>query len=284
MTAKNPDDMRGEDWAGDLGDKWLANIDAFEGMIAPIGEALIDAAAPRPGEAALDIGCGGGQTTMALARAVGPDGTATGLDISAPLTMTALGRAATARVKNISFIVGDAGKVKLQPHAYDLLFSRFGVMFFSDPVAAFAHLHPAMKPSGRVQFACWAPPKENEWVSVVVAALSKRLQLPTPEPRAPGPFAFAEPDYVNSILTDAGYRNIEIDEWRGVQYLGGRGSTPASAANFALNALSVAKIAKAAPENIQTAVEQDLIEALSPLATPDGVAVKAFTWFVRAKP
>lgn len=284
MAANNANTISGDDWAGEQGDKWLANIDSFEGMIAPIGEALIAAAAPRPGEAALDIGSGGGMTTIALARATAPTGTATGLDISAPLSMEMLKRAAKAGVSNVSAIIGDAGKVQLQRHAYDILFSRFGVMFFADPVAAFRHLHSSLKPDGRVHFACWASPKENEWVSAVIETISRHIDLPTPEPRAPGPFAFADPGYVEEILQKAGYKNVGIAPWKGVHSFAGKGATPQSAAQFALKAMSVGKTAHAAPAETQAAIRRDLVAAFEKMATPEGIPVRASCWFVSARP
>lgn len=284
MTATDPEEIKAEDWAGEMGEKWLANLGLFEGMIAPIGEALIDAAKAKPGEAVLDIGCGGGATTIALARAVGPTGTATGLDISPALTAATLKRAAQAGAGNLSCITSDATTVKLQPGAYDLMFSRFGVMFFDDPVKAFRNLRGALKSDGRLLFGCWAPPMENQWILSVMEVLGKHIELPAPVPRAPGPFAFAEPGYVKEILSGAGFKDIEIDAWRGTQYLAGKGSTPKTAADFVVNALSVGELVRKQSPAIQATIRRDIEEAFAEFATPDGVAMQATAWFVKARP
>lgn len=284
MTKKGPEKIRAEDWAGSLGENWLANLDLFEGMIAPIGEAVIAAASPKRGEAVLDVGCGGGATTITLAKAVAPEGSATGLDISPALAGAALNRAAKAGIRNFSIITADATTARLQAASYDLIFSRFGVMFFNDPVAAFASLRRALKPTGRLQFACWAPPFENEWMLVVIGVLAQHLDLPASSPRAPGPFAFAEPDYVKEILSAAGFHNINHKNWKGVQYLAGRGSTPHKAAHFVINALSVGDIVRKQPPEKQAVITHDVEEAFKSFATPDGVAMKASAWIVSATP
>lgn len=284
MTASDPKAIRGEDWAGEMGERWLANLDLFEEMIAGIGDALIDAAEPRRGETVLDVGCGGGATTIALARAVGPEGTATGLDISHALTDAALRRAARGGVRNIAMITADATTVSLQKHAYDLLFSRFGVMFFDDPVAAFRNLRPSLKAGGRVRFACWAAPVENQWIMTVLGVLSKHIELPPPVPRAPGPFAFAEPDYVRQILSDAGYAHVALVPWRGRVLLGGKGATARSAAEFVIGALSVGEIVRAQPAEIQRVVLNDVEAAFAPFAAGEGVDFAAAVWFVSATP
>lgn len=283
MTTADPEMMHAEDWAGELGDNWLRNLDLFEGMIAPIGEAVIAAAEAKRGETVLDVGCGGGATTMALAKAVVPEGTATGVDVSAALASATLQRAARAAIRNVSVINADATTARLQPHSYDLIFSRFGVMFFADPVAAFANLNRAMKKSGRLVFACWAPPTENEWILVVLGVLGKHLDLPAPVPRAPGPFAFAEPDYVTEILNKAGFRHVEIAPWKGVQYLAGKGSTPQSAAHFVLNSLSVGDIVRKQSADMQAVIAHDVEEAFGPFAKREGVAMNATAWLVSAR-
>ncbi len=285
MTAAvAPETMRMEDWAGALGEKWLANLDKFENMIAPIGDALIAEAKPARGENVIDIGCGGGATTLAIARAVAQTGTATGLDISPALSTEVLRRAAADGIRNISCITADATTAKLPKSAYDLIFSRFGVMFFSDPVRAFANLRGALKPGGRLAFACWAPATENQWLLSVMGVLPKYVELPAPVPRAPGPFAFAEPNYVKEILTGAGFADIRIDAWRGVQFLAGKGSTPKSATEFVLTALSVGDIVKAQTPDIQAKIQRDVEDVFAQFATPEGVAMQATAWIVKARP
>ncbi|MEZ5922045.1 MAG: class I SAM-dependent methyltransferase [Parvularculaceae bacterium] len=274
--------LKGEDWAGDRGEKWLANLGLLEGMIAPIGAALIEAIGPKRGEAVLDIGCGGGATTVALAPLVAPEGTVTGLDISPVLAKAALERAEAEGHLNVSMINADAARVKLQPRAYDIITSRFGVMFFDDPVAAFKNLRRALKEDGRLCIAVWAPPSENEWASLVIGGLSKHMVLPARDPKAPGPFAFGNQEYLHEILKSAGFENIMIDEWTGVHHLGGNGATPQAAADFVLSSMSIGDLIRVQPEATVNAIRNEVTNAFAPHATPDGVALRAKSWFVTA--
>ncbi|MEK7266203.1 MAG: methyltransferase domain-containing protein [Pseudomonadota bacterium] len=282
MSEKAPVGMKKEDWAGDRGDAWLANLPSFEGMIWPLSAAIVEAAAVKPGEAVLDVGCGGGATTMALAKSAAPTGTATGLDISQALAGETLRRCSTAGVSNVSVIVADATKAPLQSAAYDLVFSSFGVMFFDDPVAAFKNLRRALKPGGRLAFACWMSPKENPWNSLVTGVLAKHIVLPKPDPRAPGPFAFADPDYPREILNSAGFSNIAFNEWRGRIFVAGKGSTPSSAADFVLKAMSIGDLVRDLPESSQAAIRRDIEKVFSDFATKGGVEVDTASWFVHA--
>ena len=135
MGEASPEALKGEDWAGEMGARWLANLDRFEGMIAPIGAALLARAAYQPGERVLDLGCGGGATTMAIAQAVGPEGEALGLDIAPMLIAAAEERAADARSR-ARFVCADAATARIDGPLFDRLFSRFGAMFFPEPVPA----------------------------------------------------------------------------------------------------------------------------------------------------
>ena len=282
MSAEE-DGLKGEDWAGDRGEKWLANLGLFEGMIAPIGAALIEAIGPKRGEAVLDIGCGGGATTVALAPLVAPEGTVTGVDISPVLAKAALERAAAERHLNVSMINADAATVKLQPRAYDIITSRFGVMFFDDPVAAFRNLRRALKADGRLCIGVWAPPGENEWASLVIGGLSKYMDLPARDPKAPGPFTLADQEYLHEILNSAGFESIVIDEWTGVHHLGGDGGTPEAAADFVLSSMSIGDLIRTQPEATVNAIRNEVTKAFAPHATPDGVALRAKSWFVTAR-
>lgn len=282
MSEKAAENIKAEDWAGEMGERWLAHIDKFEGMIAPIGDALVAAANVSPGESILDVGCGAGATTLALARATGPKGRVTGLDISPALSKAAAKRAQEAGLSNIAFVTADAATKSLDEGAYDILFSRFGVMFFADPYAAFANLRKGLSDKARVMFACWAPPMENQWILEVMQCVARHIEMTPPEPRAPGPFAFAEPDYVTDILSKAGFSNVKIEPWRGVQYLGGKGLDAKRAAEFVINALSIGELARKQPAEVQAALLRDITESFAAHETPEGVEMKATAWFVSA--
>ncbi|MEI9850956.1 MAG: class I SAM-dependent methyltransferase [Sphingomonas sp.] len=248
-TGESPDTIRADDWAGEQGDKWLANLDRFESMIAPVGDALFARAGFAPGERAIDVGCGGGATTLAIARAVAPGGAALGLDISPALIAASARRAAAEGVAGAAFVCADAATATPEGAPFDRLFSRFGSMFFPEPEAAFANLRAMLRPGGRVDLAVWAPVRENGWMMEMMAVVAAQVTLPPPRPRAPGPFAFGETGYLREVLAAAGFGTPDIVAWEGLQPIGGAGATPAEAVAFVTGATTLAAaIADVAPE------------------------------------
>lgn len=197
----------------DLGGKtWAELNDLLNRQIEALGLRGIEVLAPSPGERILDVGCGGGQTTVALAARVGPGGAVTGADISRPMLELALRRAEG--LPNVRFLEADAQVHDFGQGQFDGVFSRFGVMFFADPTAAFANLRRALKRGGRLVFICWAPLSENPWMSTPAAAAAADTTSagPPPDPTAPGPFAFADCDRVRGILEGAGFDNLRFDK------------------------------------------------------------------------
>jgi len=194
-------------WNGKAGHTWAQAQQRLDPLLAPISAALVQAAAVQAGMRVVDVGCGCGDTSLALAAT----GAAVwGIDISEPMLAVAKSRAAG--VKNLAFAQTDAATQTFTPD-HDLLFSRFGVMFFADPVAAFSNLRTALKPQGRLHFACWQPPRLNPWMAIAGKAVQPFLTEPGGEadPRAPGPFAFADPDYVRGILAESGFTDIRFE-------------------------------------------------------------------------
>ena len=280
-TADKPTEE--SNWMGPSGERWLANADRFEQMLRPIGHALIDHAALRPGEKVVDIGCGAGEISLELARRVGPTGQVTGLDISPPLVAEANRRAAAIVPKlPVQFELGDAARVSVSTAPVDCLVSRFGVMFFSEPYPAFAHLHTLLRPGGRFVFACWAALKENPWMGEVRNVFSEHFDLPALPPRAPGPFAFQEPDYVRDLLGSAKFNNVEIAPWKGNIPVGGPGNDPKAATDFMMMTVSIAKVVADAPPEVQDLVRQKLCDRLNAWMTPAGVHMPASVWLVSA--
>ena len=220
-ASPSPNALKPEDWAGEMGARWLANLDRFEGMLAPIGQALLDRADFVPGQRVLDIGSGGGTTTLAIANAVAPDGIALGIDISPDLVGAAMRRAEAAGMRNASFLRADASTVTFDTPPFDRLFSRFGSMFFEQPVAAFSHLRSLLKGGAGVDLAVWGPPRENAWMMEMMGVLRANVEVAQAVPRAPGPFAFEDLDYLNEVLLGAGFTGIEIDAYEGLQPIGG---------------------------------------------------------------
>src|SRR3954449_11662253 len=188
---------------------WAEIRELLELQLAPLGRRGLAALAPRPGERVLDIGCGGGETALDLVRAVAPDGTVVRIDLSAAVLAFAQ-RAAQGR-ERVRFVQADAQVFPFEPASFDAAFSRFGVMFFADPIAAFINIRCSLKPNGRLAFVCWRALEENPLDILPLRAASAYLPPQPPhDPDAPGPFAFANPDRVRGILERAGFGEIQI--------------------------------------------------------------------------
>jgi SAM-dependent methyltransferase len=202
-----------ESWDGPGGQHWAAEAERYDRMAGSFGERIIEVAAPRPGEQVLDVGCGNGAVALAVSALVKPGGSVTGLDISGPMLVRARQRAETAGIASVSFRKGDAQVYPLPPGSVDVIVSRFGVMFFDDPVAAFANLHRALKPGGRIAITCWRDLLVNEWLMVPAGAALRYVPMPDlGQPGAPGPFSLADPDRVRQVLRDAGFTQIALEE------------------------------------------------------------------------
>lgn len=231
------------DWNGASGDNWVEHQIRLDLMLQAFGDAAIAAAGVRPGDHVLDIGCGAGTTSFALARLVEPRGRVLGVDISPQLIARA--RADAAPADAAEFRLADAATAPLGEASFDLLFSRFGVMFFDDPVAAFAHMRQALKPGARLAFACWRGAQENDWVRLPISAIRDFVSLPPVDPEAPGPFAFGDPARIDRILAAAGFRDVAITAFdTEIPY--GHGTTRAEAIEDALRlAFAVGPLSRA---------------------------------------
>jgi SAM-dependent methyltransferase len=197
-------------WNENGGEKWVKNLDHIDVMIGVFNSHLLAAAAPVPGEYVLDVGCGGGTTTAALAMAVQGQGKVLGVDISKVILDAA--RQRQNGVENVSFELGDAATYNFDPGCFDVMTSRFGVMFFEQPDRAFQNLRTALKPGGRIAFVCWRALTENPWMAAPAAAAFEILPRPEPQdPNAPGPFAFADAERLTGLLQSAGFDNIHIE-------------------------------------------------------------------------
>src|SRR5688500_5072726 len=198
-----PNVEQAEYWDGPGGEHWAADAERYDEINRRFGERIVSAVEARPGERVLDVGCGNGVLSLALARQVMPDGSVLGLDLSGPMLGEARRRAEAAGLDNVSFEQGDAQVAALPEASFNAAVSRFGVMFFEDPVAAFANIGRALRPDGRLVFACWQELLRNEWLVVPSAAALAFVPMPElGEPGRPGPFSLADPERVRSVLGD----------------------------------------------------------------------------------
>lgn len=190
---------------------WIAFQPALDAMLEPLGRSVQTRLSVAPGEAVLDVGCGCGSTTLALATAVGPTGSVTGIDLSPAMIAVAREAAATAGLTNVDVVEGDAATYPYRPHAYDVIFSRLGTMFFDEPEAAFTNLRRALRPGGRLGFACWRTLEENAWTTEPRDAAAIIVGLPPPPaPDAPGPFSLGRSEHISSLLSHARFVDVSI--------------------------------------------------------------------------
>lgn len=277
------DALKYEDWAGEMGARWLANLSGFENTIAPAGEALLAHAAYQPGERVVDIGFGGGATSLAIAQAVAPKGEVVGIDISPDLAAATTRRAAAAGIANARFICADAATVAVPEMPFDRLCSRFGSMFFSEPVPAFANLRGLLKTGGRLDLAVWGPPQQNPWMLEGMAVARRHVEMPAPVPRAPGPFAFEERDYMEETLIAAGFSNVNIVAARGELPVGGPGAMPEQAQAFVRHALAFGQALLDYPPQVQEAAAAELTSLYTKYYRPgEGVMMGYAIWLVSA--
>ena len=270
MTAITID--QADYWNGEGGKRWADGHARMDETLAVFGDALLARLKTYVGDHCLDVGCGTGTTTIQLFRRTGA--ATVGMDISKLLVDIARTKAPP----GVEFVVGDVATQPFAPQ-YDVVFSRFGVMFFADPVAAFTNLRSALKPTGRLAFACWRAPAANPWASVPVAAARPLLPpSPPPDPHAPGPFAFADGARVRDILGRAGWHDIAVDAFDATMDLG---ATVADATAECLRIGPLARSAAGLPDDVRAAVAARVSAALAPFAGAR-VAPPASVWIVTA--
>ncbi len=270
-------------WNETKGPGWVAAQARIDGQVAPFGLLAMERANIVEGERVLDVGCGTGQSTLQLAERVGRKGAVTGIDVSAPMLAHAAERARVQRVKNVSFLCADAQIHRFEPPPFDLLYSRFGTTFFADPRAAFVNLRAALAPGGHLAFVCWQELAKNPWMLEPLAAARRHVELPAPpEPGAPGPFGFDDPDRVRGILEAAGFEQVTLESVERPLWIGGGGSLGA-AVTFLLEVGPAAAALREAGTEKRKAVAAAVREAIRDRATPSGVAMDSAVWIVTAQ-
>ena len=279
MTAPNAE-MRTQ-WNDRSGPQWVAMQPRLDAQLAPVNDAILDGLPIAPDARVLDVGCGTGALSLAVASRV-PGGRVVGADLSAPMLAHARQRAAAQGLVNISFVEADAQVADLDG-PFDLVASRFGVMFFDDPAAAFGNLLRATRPGGALRFVCWQPAARNPWVTVPLAAAEAVLGPQVlPPPDAPGPFAFGDDAKVRRVLAEAGWGEVRVEPWEHPLALGGGGSLD-DAAEFLTRIGPTARAMQDAPEELRGAVKLRLRDALAPHLRADGPVLDGAMWRVSAR-
>jgi SAM-dependent methyltransferase len=283
MSAATPNADQIAYWNEQAGPRWVEMQERLDRMIGVLGMRALERAALAAGESVLDVGCGCGGTTLEIARRVAPGGRALGLDISRPMLARARARAASAGAPGAAFVEADAQTVPLEAGAFDAVFSRFGVMFFADPVAAFANLRRALRPGGRLTFVCWQRLVDNPWVTLPLGALAKHLPLPAPPPPgAPGPFAFADAERVRELLAQAGFAAVACEPAEERLALGGD-LDDAVALALELGPSAAVLREAGAGEELRAQVAASIREALASHAGGDAVRLPSAAWIVSAR-
>jgi SAM-dependent methyltransferase len=208
MEVTNVDQARA--WDGEEGDHWAAHADRYEASLHEYNAHLQAGARVAPHELVLDVGCGNGVTTLDAARAAS-DGGAVGIDLSASMLAQAREAGATARLANVEFVHGDAQVYQFEDGTFDIAISRFGVMFFADPIAAFTNIAGSLTGNGRLALIAWKPLAENEWFSEIGRALALDRPRLDPPVGTPSPFGLSEPSFVRGVLTAAGFADVTFD-------------------------------------------------------------------------
>jgi SAM-dependent methyltransferase len=271
-------------WNEEAGPVWLAHRELLNAQIRPFGQLAMERAALRRGEHVVDVGCGFGETALELARRVGPGGEVLGIDISTPMLEEARRSAASAGLANLRFENVDAQTHAFEQGAFDVIYSRFGVMFFADPTAAFSNLRTALRPGGRIAFVCWQALQENQWAQVPLAVVLRHVPAPPAQPaNAPGPFALADGERVRQILHAAGFAEATLEDVHTPLGIAG-GVDLMSAVDFLMNTGQTGRLLReVADDRIRSRVREEMPAALAPFTKDGAVHLGAAVWIVTGK-
>lgn len=283
VAAENAEAL--EAWNGVLFDRFVAYRDLIVAGIAPHGDEAIRIHPPRPGDRVLDVGCGFGDSTQQLAQIVGPQGSALGVDVAPRFIDAAREEAAGAGITNARFEVADVEVTEFS-ETFDHAFSRFGTMFFANPVPALRNVRRALVPGGRLVSVVWRQKLDNPWMHVAEEIVTPLVEVPeeTDEPRCgPGPFSMANADTLSQMLLSAGFDEIALTRCD-LPIRIGRHIDEAVEFNLALGpAAEVVRLAGNEAAKVRPQLEQLLREALAQFETPDGLVAGSSTWIVWAR-
>ena len=272
-------------WNSPAAVAWVTLQDRLDAMFKEVSSAALDVANPTRGEQALDVGCGCGGTTLDLARRVATSGHVTGVDISAPMLERARERAAKADLGNVTLTLADAGAHPFPPASFDVVFSRVGVMFFAEPVAAFANLRQALRPSGRMVFLSCRSAAENHYITTAVdAAMPLLTNVPPGLLGVNNPmFSLAGAAHTRALLESAGFREVTLQPLDGKMLLGGPGAA-ADAAAFSLQFGPLTRVLTEATPAVRGSILQAVTDSYRRLEGPAGIALDGAFWIVSARP
>lgn len=269
-----------EYWDGPGGRHWAAEADRYDAINGRFGARLVETLAPAPGERILEVGCGNGGVALEIARRVGPAGRVVGVDLSGPMLGTARERAEAAGLDNAAFEHADAQVHSFEPASFDAVTSRFGVMFFDDPVAAFTNLARAVRSGGRLAVLCWQELLRNEWITMTLGAALAHVPMPAlGEPGAPGPFAFGDPERLTGVLRDAGWADVALDDLEEPMRMG---DSVDDAVAFLQRTEMAQVLMKDVPDDTVARAWAAVRESVTPFASADGVVLHGRAWLAAA--
>ena len=268
-------------WSGAGGDVWVDKQREMDIMLNPLGQKAIGQLILEEHTKILDIGCGCGATTIEIAKMI-PKGHVTGLDISIPMLDRAEKFASEMSLSNIDFQVKDVQTEEINSNHYDIAFSRFGVMFFEDPYEAFKNINQAIKENGQLVFVCWQNPSLNPWQSLSLQVIKEYLDLPSPPPKSPGPFAFEDKDYIEDILKGTDFKDISIaDNQEDIVMFSGKSIREACEDYLTINPV-VTEMLKNSGNELKEEILEALIAKFSSFHNNDGLLFPSATWIVSA--
>ena len=268
-------------WDGDAGRHWVAEAERYDRLNRRFAERIMETLSPQRGEKVLDVGCGNGALSVEAARRVGRAGGVTGLDLSGPMLAVARERAESQGLVNLQFVQGDAQVQSLPDDTFDAVTSRFGVMFFDDPGAAFANLARMTREGGRLVFACWQEVLLNEWLMVPAVAALEHVPLPDfGRAGAPGPFALADPARVRAVLTGAGWADVELVDAEEPMWLG---HSVEDVVIFMKGTDFAETLIADAPTEVAEAAWNSVATVLEEREGPDGIELGGRAWIVSAR-
>jgi SAM-dependent methyltransferase len=278
---EGPNAEQAKNWNETSGPAWVRRAAEVGSQIRPFGERAMARLAPARGDRILDVGCGTGETTLELGKRVGSSGRVLGLDVSRPMLEHARATAKAAELDHVAFELADAQTAALPEGAFDKLFSRYGVMFFADPRAAFANLRRALRPGAEIAFVCWRSPAENPWLVLPLMAIAPLVTITPPPPDAPGPMAFADPAKVRGILEAAGFVQAALEPIDLTTQVAGTTAIDA-AVEFLLDLGPAANALRGADPSLRAACAEAIRAAIAPFHGPEGVCMPAASWLVTA--